>query len=436
MFMSFRGPDYQRHHCDLLFAFPFVASYGRIRLQMTTGSFTVLDLFCGAGGLSLGFRRVDFVLVLAIDNNSAALETYKNSFGPHATSLDLSKPADLPKCDVIVGGPPCQGFSSAGMRRNGDQRNNLVSAFASIIANLRPNAFVFENVEGFLTAENGGRVLDLLGPLLESGYRIHLRKINAANYGVPQHRKRVIGIGGLGWDPTFPAPTHTAFGAPGALLHAKHLPLTPTVMNAIGDLPNPAVEPPGVPVGHFTRPLTAMDLARAQALEPGMTMRDIPESLQHDSYRRRAFRRVMDGTPSERRGGAPAGLRRLRPDEPSKAITGGARSEFLHPIADRNLTIRECARLQTFPDDFLFAGNSAEQAQLIGNAVPPLFGEVLAKTLAADLQTKRLQFEQGALLSFVPTLSEGCSPALRQTATLVKDKFHRYIETEELPLWR
>lgn len=403
---------------------------------MMNGSLTVLDLFCGAGGLSLGFRRLGFLPLLAIDNNPAALETYKNFFGPHAISFDLSESAELPKCDVIVGGPPCQGFSSAGMRRDGDHRNNLVSAFASIIATQRPRAFVFENVEGFLTAEDGGRVLDLLRPLLEAGYRIHLRKINAANYGVPQHRKRVIGIGGLGWDPTFPLPTHTAFGAPGALLHAKHLPLAPTVMDAIGDLPHPALGPPGNPVGHFVRPLEGIDLVRARALEPGMTMRDLPEHLQHDSYRRRAFRRVMDGTPSERRGGAPAGLRRLRPDQPSKAITGGARAEFLHPQADRNLTIRECARLQTFPDDFPFSGNSADQAQLIGNAVPPLLGEVIARTLAADLQTRQLKFDQGALLSFVPTLSDGCSPALKQTTALIKDNFYRFIETEELFLWR
>jgi DNA (cytosine-5)-methyltransferase 1 len=207
-------------------------------------------------------------------------------------------------------------------------------------------------------------------------------------------------------------------------------------MDAIGDLPSASVDPPGVPIGHFVRPLEGMDLARARALEPGMTMRDLAEHLQHESYRRRAFRRVKDGTPSENRGGAPAGLRRLRPDEPSKSITGGARSEFLHPTADRNLTIRECARLQTFPDDFQFEGNASEQVQLIGNAVPPLFAEVIAKTLAVDLQTKEREIDEGALLSFVPTLSDGYSPALQRTANMVNDSFHRYIATQELPLWR
>ena len=114
---------------------------------------------------------------------------------------------------VIAGGPPCQGFSSAGMRRTGDKRNTLVACFAQIVTRKRPRAFVFENVEGFLTAEGGKRVLDLLTPLVTAGYRIHLRKVNAANYGVPQHRKRVIAIGGLGWEPSFPEPTHSAHGA-------------------------------------------------------------------------------------------------------------------------------------------------------------------------------------------------------------------------------
>jgi DNA (cytosine-5)-methyltransferase 1 len=100
------------------------------------------------------------------------------------------------------------------------------------------------------------------------------------------------------------------------------------------------------------------------------------------------------------------------------------------------LTIRECARLQTFPDDFQFEGNASEQVQLIGNAVPPLFAEVIAKTLAVDLQTKEREIDEGALLSFVPTLSDGYSPALQRTANMVNDSFHRYIATQELPLWR
>lgn len=403
---------------------------------MSKKTLTVLDLFCGAGGLSLGFKWAGYELVLAVDNNEAALQTYAANLGSHCKALDLSNPdVHLPSTSIIIGGPPCQGFSSAGARRDGDNRNSLVACYAGIIVRLRPRAFIFENVEGFLTAENGMRVFDLLSPLLEAGYRIHLQKVNCANFGVPQHRKRVIAVGGLGFNPTFPSPTHTAYGAPGALLASKHLPLAPTIMETIGNLPTASTCPPGCPQGHFYRPLEGTDLERAVALKPGMTMKDLPDSFHHTSYRRRAFRRVMDGTPTERRGGAPAGIRRLKPDEPSKAITGGARSEFLHPVKNRHLTLRECARLQTFPDEFVFCGTQAEQAQLIGNAVPPLFGLTIARSLAADLSLNQSIAQQGALLSFLPTLSRGYSPALRQMTDDVLRTFAKYVATRELTLW-
>jgi len=403
---------------------------------MTHEDFTLLDLFCGAGGVSLGFVRAGFGVVAAVDSNGVAVETYNNNLGAHARIVDLARDFDLPEATVIAGGPPCQGFSSAGMRRIGDHRNGLVSRFANIVSKLRPKAFVFENVEGFLTAENGVHVLELFTPLLEAGYLIHFRKINAANYGVPQHRKRVIAIGGLGWEPPFPEPTHTAFGAPGALLASRHLPLTPTVEQVLANLPTPALSPPGIPQGHYYRPLEGLDLERAMALRAGETMRDLPEDLKHESYRRRAYRRVMDGTPTEKRGGAPAGIRRLKYDEPSKAITGGARSEFLHPFEHRPLTIRESARLQTFPDDFTFSGNPSEQAQIIGNAVPPRLAEAIATTVARGLRGAKKTSAKGAILSFIPTLSGGHSPALKHVITTVQKEFGSYLETEELLLWR
>jgi DNA (cytosine-5)-methyltransferase 1 len=397
---------------------------------------TVVDLFCGAGGLSLGFAKAGFRIVRAFDKSEAAVETYSGNVGDCAILTDLSRPElDVPEATVAIGGPPCQGFSSAGLRRANDKRNSLVACFAQIVAKARPKAFVFENVEGFLTADGGARVLELLGPLLGVGYRIHVRKVNAANYGVPQHRKRVIGIGGLGWDPTFPEHTHTAFGAPGALLASRHLPLTPTVEEALAGLPAPSTGPPGRPQGHFCAPLMGVELERARHLKPGQTMRDLPGSLQHGSYLRRAYRRVMDGTPSERRGGAPAGVRRLRPDQPSKAVTGGATSEFLHPYEHRTLTLREAARLQTFPDSFLFSGTQSDEAQLIGDAVPPLFALAIASQLARDLREAKPTQNDGALLSFVPTLSDGCSPALKQVIGLVQNTFPLHLEGRESLLW-
>ena len=175
----------------------------------------VVDLFCGAGGLALGLAQTGFQIVYAADTWKAATDTYRARFGEHIENIELTEKSTLPNAEIIVGGPPCQGFSSAGQRRDGDARNSLVGTFARLIATYRPKMFVFENVEGFLTAEGGRRVIDLLDPIMEAGYRFHLRKINAANYGVPQHRKRVIAIGALGFDPMFPEFTHHALGAPG-----------------------------------------------------------------------------------------------------------------------------------------------------------------------------------------------------------------------------
>ena len=388
---------------------------------------TVVDIFAGAGGLSLGFKRAGYRSLWAADNNAAAVETYKQNVDERAESAEIAADTTFPRPTVIVGGPPCQGFSSAGMRLMGDKRNTLVSVFAQLVARTQPDAFVFENVEGILTTEKGRRIEELLEPVIASGYRVHLRKINAANFGVPQHRKRVLAIGGLGFDPTFPEPTHSAFGAPGATLAATHLPLTDTVEAALGSLPAPSPEAPGRPEDHYCRSQVASRHQTLAALEPGQTMRDLPEQLWHRSYRRRAHRRVQDGTPSERRGGPPAGMRRLKGNEPSKAITGRATSEFVHPWEDRFLTLRECARLQTFPDWFVFHGTKAERSLLIGNAVPPLLAEVVARSLAEDLRNARHgrapKKKRGALLSFVPALSSGMSPALQHVTNVVEASF-------------
>ena len=390
---------------------------------MASQRFTMVDLFCGVGGLSSGFASTGFHPLLAIDHNAAAVATYRKNHGDHVRHMEITEETEIPDSTIIIGGPPCQGFSSAGMRKAGDSRNSLVACFARLICRHKPLAFVFENVEGFLTAEDGNRVFDLLVPLVEAGYRIHLRKVNVANYGIPQHRKRVIAIGGLGWDPTFPEPTHFATGAPGAELIGHHLPPTLTLGAALRLLPAASTSPPGNPQGHFYRPLEGMDLERAKALKPGQTMRDLPTGLWHDSFTRRAFRRVMDGTPTERRGGPPSGIKRLRADVPSKTITSGAIAEFLHPTEHRTLTLRECALIQTFATDFVFFGKYNEQAQLIGNAVPPLFAQQLAANLANDLSTAVSHKNCGQLLSFVPTESNGMSPALKQLTERIHSTF-------------
>lgn len=407
----------------------------RLNIEMQPAG-TVVDLFCGAGGLGLGFRTQGFSIVWAADAFSPAVETYRRNIGDHVEEVKLDWNTVLPPCDIITGGPPCQGFSSAGLRRPGDARNTLVAVFAHLVARHRPKAFIFENVEGFLTGEGGRWVTDLLDPLVTAGYCIHLRKVNAANYGVPQHRKRVLAIGGLGWDPGFPEPTHRATGAPGADLVAGNLPWCDSITEALDGL-SPAADDPETAVvsDHFSRPPNETDLLRFEALGIGQTMKDIPEELWHETYRRRAFRRVIDGTPTERRGGAPSGLRRLDPELPSKAITSGATSEFVHPTAHRNLTLRECARLQTFPDDFEFAGTQAQRALLIGNAVPPRFASSIAAHLAHTLREMTGRSSDPGLKSFVPTNSTGMSPALQKTVDAVESRYRAVARSRQLTLF-
>jgi DNA (cytosine-5)-methyltransferase 1 len=165
-------------------------------------------------------------------------------------------------------------------------------------------------------------------------------------------------------------------------------------------------------------------------------MRDLPDHLQHESYRRRAFRRVADGTPTEQRGGAPSGLRRLVADEPSKAITGAASRELIHPIADRPLTLRECARLQTFPDSYRFTGNQSDKALLIGNAVPPKLAEAIGRSVRSWLRTHTAVGESaGCLVSFEPTLSNGRSPALAAISRVIERRYGLAPESAQEALW-
>ena len=403
-----------------------------------------VDLFAGAGGLTLGLQRAGFEAVLAIDDCDPAVGTLRRNFGEKAVSEGCVR--ELTASDVlasaggtvpwlVAGGPPCQGFTSAGARRAGDARNTLVGEFARVVCEVRPRWFLFENVEGMLTAADGDFVVDLLDGVLDAGYSVRLRKVNVANYGAAQLRKRVIAIGRLGADPGFPAPSHHAYGAPGARTDGTaSLPPAPTVADALAGLGDPACDAHSARVqGHVAAPVSGFDARRFGLLGPGQTMRDLPEELQHHSYARRANRRVSDGTPSERRGGAPTGIRRLRADEPSKAITSAASREFVHPFEDRCLTLRECARLQGFPDSFEFLGSRSDQATLIGNAIPPPFAELLGQWVA-DRERSPSPCADGAprLHEFHVANGSAMSPALSR----VTDRVNARYQTTAMPLHR
>ncbi len=409
---------------------------------------TAISLFAGAGGCSLGFGQAGFDVRFATDVDNDAVESYRRNFPTTpcqaadirrlAASAVLERAGLNPgELDILLGGPPCQGFSSAGVKAGDDPRNSLLAHYVRLLEGLRPKWFVVENVEGLLTNAGGLRVRDTLATLLGVGYSLNLEKVYAQGFGIPQRRKRVFIVGNrLGQEFLFPEPV-TRFS--GSIFRKGEV----TFAAALSDLPSPAEAPDAtvaffhppqnelqaylrgqakVATGHYSVALSDVQLERVRALQPGQTMKDLPEHLQHESFRRRAFRRVMDGTPVEKRGGAPSGLKRLFADEPSLTITSAATREFVHPTEDRLLTLRECARLQTFPDWFEFAGSAASRIQQIGNAIPPLLARTVAEHILRNYGFDAQYSGSGRpSIRFCLTRSEGMSPALARTECLLTE---------------
>lgn len=389
---------------------------------------TVVDLFCGAGGLTVGFEDAGFDIAIASDVWHPAAETHRANF-PNTPFLEADirdvSPADIKSCcggtapDVVAGGPPCQGFSSAGARSEGDVRNTLVGHYANLAVELEPNVIVFENVEGFLTAGGGAFVTDLLDPLIGADYSVRLEKLNVAHFGVPQLRKRVIAIATKGRTPARLEPSHSASGAPGVWRRGIGLPYTSTVADALSY----TITDPADALSRIREP-SDLERKRIEALKPGQTMRDLDPALHHASYARRANRRVADGMPTEKRGGAPAGLRRLIGNEPSKAITSAATREFVHPTENRMITLREASILQTFPADFQYVGSRSEIATMVGNAIPPAFAAALGSAVLETLEQPKREV-RGELTDFIVTHAEAMSPALARTVGLVNQRYNR-----------
>ena len=414
----------------------------------------VISLFAGAGGFSTGFSQAGLKPLFGVEINTDACKTYELNVGSPCHQFDLSmvEPIQIENLVgglnpfAIIGGPPCQGFSTAGPRNFADPRNQLIFNYLNIVEKLAPRWFIFENVEGLLTSGGGKDLARLVREFVGIGYSVRLQKVNLASYGIPQTRKRVLIIGNrLGINFHFPEELFS-FDS-GKAKKASGKPLAPSLAEAIaglgfaattkGALVSYASATPinefdarmregnaGGSVTHHVR-VEPAERIQVSLLKPGQTMKDLPLELWHDSYKRRANRRVSDGTPSEKRGGAPSGIKRLHGNLQSLTITGAAVREFIHPIEHRPLTIRECARIQTFPDKYQWVGNSASVIQQVGNAVPPLAAEHLAKHLqeidgsfGADTQPAA---KTAKLLGFVLTEAAGMSPALKSAEALLTE---------------
>lgn len=409
-----------------------------------------ISLFCGAGGMSLGFAQAGLKPLVAADHNRDACLTYEKNLGLRPFHTDLSNPSTeflaaidaLPEPLVLIGGPPCQGFSSAGQKNANDSRNRLIFSYLGLVDRLKPKWFLFENVEGLLTANKGESVFLLAKKFIELGYLIRIEKVNFASFGLPQGRKRVVILGNrVGLDFQFPK-AKFSFDS-GKHKYVNGLPLGPTLADAISSLGSasdgmedevsyvstaPMNEYDALMrsgnSGTFRQHTTTNQRSQAKAisaLKPGQTMKDLPEELWHESFKRRAYRRVKDGTPTEKRGGAPSGLKRLQGQLAALTITSASEREFIHPTFDRPLTYRECARLQSFPDDFDFVGNSQSIATQIGNAFPAMAARVFAEHIAridasfgADRSTSR-----AGLIDYELTKAVAMSPALARTDALL-----------------
>lgn len=340
---------------------------------------TTIDLFAGAGGLSLGFHEADlgFTPVFAVEHDPAAAATFERNFGCEVFARDIEYAPEYPDADVIIGGPPCQGFSPLGRDRDDESRaklNGLWKHYLDAVRTIQPEAFVIENVPEFQRSAQFAELLDLLEKDRDlRDYKPAYGVLNAADYGVPQRRRRGILVAVRGFKGDLPWPPKPSHG-PESASGDPHR----TVKDAIGDLPaetsgtDPYIEGDRQHL-HFGRRPRPTSLERYRAIPPGGNRFDL-------------MRTRPDITPAcwlNKPTGTTDVMGRLWWDRPSATIRTEffkpEKGRYLHPSEDRVITHREAARIQTFPDWYVFEGTKIEIARQIGNAVPPRLGTAIAE---------------------------------------------------------
>lgn len=375
-------------------------------------AFTSIDLFSGCGGLTKGFSMAGIRSILASDIDENCEKTFQRNFPEvpflckditQITKEEVDEKIGNIVPDIIIGGPPCQGFSLANKRRNkvaDDPRNRLFYGFIKFINWYSPRAFVMENVKGILSMQNGKVIDTILEEFRHAGafggYDVAYKVLLASDYGVPQNRERVIIIGtrhDLGLQPRHPNP-----------LELNH---KITVDEAISDLPqieacqgeevmNYPVEPQNdyqrlmrknmkYVTNHIAMRHTPRLIERFKAIKPGQSLIDVWES--HGSVKRGAPNEKSDVKFSQNN-------QRLFGNQPAPTIAASFQSNFIHPHLNRNFTAREGARLQSFPDDFIFEGmrtkmsweKGLSQYQQIGNAVPVLMAKAIGECILQILK--------------------------------------------------
>ena len=339
----------------------------------------IIDLFCGIGGLSLGFEQAGFEVVSAIDMWADAVKTYNYNREKKVAEVisvedfnitKLPKIIDKEKITGIIGGPPCQGFSTVGKRNIEDPRNKMYLEFYKAVKLANPDFFVIENVKGMLTLNKGAFVNDLLKRFGTDGlgYTISYQLLNAADYGIPQNRYRVFFVGIKNKKFTFPKPLEYKL----------------TAKDGISDLEGATSEQYGSePQNDFQRAMrgnvnhplnqdytnhTEQTISIISQVPDGGNIKDLPAEIWHVRKYNKAFERM--GT-----------------FKPSNTIDTGHRNYF-HYAEPRIPTVRESARIQSFPDNFEILGTRGSQYKQVGNAVPPMLANIVAENIKKILLCK------------------------------------------------
>ena len=369
----------------------------------------VVDIFCGAGGLSAGFSKAGYNIVTGVDNNEHSLNTFEANHECNPVLADIQKPDILNKIrdsiqrngydaediDIVIGGPPCRGFSMANVQSDPAKHplNNLPSRFLQIVERIDPEAVLIENVPRLLTISDG-KFKNLIQSRLRSlGYNVAPGVLKAEQFGVPQKRRRVFFMGIKSSKPVLPDPNQSRFGF--------ELPVT--VGEAISDLPNLPTGGGGKMEMEYPTPESeisqyAQEMRRNES--EGLIMNHRTTKNQENTYRR--FKHIPQGgnwkdIPEKLMGNYSNRQRthdhiyqRLIEDKPSKTVANFRKQMMVHPTQNRLLSVREAARLQSFPDDYHFKGGSFNaRQQMVGDAVPVNLAYSIAKAFTYSCDSPR-----------------------------------------------
>lgn len=346
--------------------------------------YNAIDLFCGCGGLSFGFEQAGFNVILGIDNDRKALDTFElNHNGALSICGDITNityendivPLIGDKTiDIIIGGPPCQGMSISGPRKFNDTRNKLYLSYIRLVEEIKPKMFIIENVPGLVSLFNGEIKNSIIDAFQIMGYSIMYKIMCASDYGVPQNRKRVVFVGIRNGEFSYPEHADKMVTCEMALSDLNPLNdfLGEEEMNYYTEATNDyqqLMRKKSNKVHNHVAANHSEKVKKIISLVPeGGNYKDLPEE-----YRKtRNFHVAWTRFPK---------------NKPAPTIDTGHRHHF-HYEYNRVPTVRECARLQSFPDDFIFLGNKTEQFRQVGNAVPPIMAKAIAEQAIITLEER------------------------------------------------